>query len=194
MDFYIHTYRQDPTLVIGACKKHFHHARVFLLVDGDDHTYQHTPCVRFPERLKPLPNGGAWVKRWFTFAVAQGSDIAFKIDPDSKVHRPFHAPPPDADLFGSLLKIKDRYLVHGGSMGLRRDFMIRAIPLLADERYKAREFSMCDGTSSSDKIITDLADRLNVPLTPWGEVTYFPFPWSGTRYAISHGRWHKDPK
>lgn len=200
LDFYIHTYFQNPRPVIDACKKHFPDARIFLLVDGDDQPYDHRPCIRFPERLKPqrrhgadgTHGGGSWLKRWFTFALAQNSDIAIKVDPDSKVHRPFRVPPPQADVFGCIMETRPGRIVHGGSQGLSRDFMRRAIPLLSDERYLAPAFDMQDGTVSCDKVVADLAERLDVPLTPWGEVTYFPFPWSSTRYAISHGRWHKE--
>ena len=192
LDIHIHTHLQDPMPVIRACQRHLPDHQVTLLVDGDGRKYDWPNTIYFHDRLKPQPNGGAWLKRWFTFALDQGCEAVLKIDPDSKVHRPFQEPPPDADLFGCIMETRPGRIVHGGSQGISRTFMRRALPLLDDERYRTKDFSMRDKTASCDKIVADLAHRLNVPLTPWGEVTYFPFPWSGTRYAISHGRWHKE--
>jgi hypothetical protein len=193
-DIYIHTYRQDPSRVIAACQAHMPDMRVFLITDGDASSYAHQPRIHFHERLKPQPNGGAWVKRWFSVALEQGSDVAIKMDPDSKVHRPFKTPLPDAQVFGALMDSPaiGRF-IHGGAMCLRRSFMERALLLLDDPKFKGPHFTMKDGTASSDRIVADLAETLGEPLTPWTEVTYFPMPWENTRYAVSHGRWHKEP-
>lgn len=191
---YIHTYRQDPALVLAACAKHLPGIQVFLMSDGDEVTYSHQPFIPFHQRLKPQPNGGAWVKRWFEVALRHGTDVAIKLDPDSKVHRPFRKPFPDAPLFGPLMdSVAIGRFIHGGAMCVRRSFMERALPLLDNPKYRGPAFTMKDGTASSDLIVADLAASLVVPLTPWEEVTYFPMPWEATRYAVSHGRWHKEP-
>jgi hypothetical protein len=193
IDFYIHTYNQDPTLIIGACKKHFPDFRIFLLADGDGQSYNHIPCFNFPDRLKPQPNGGAWLKRWYQTALDQKSDIIIKIDPDSKIHRPFQKPFPDAPLFGAVLKSpKIGHFIHGGSMCMRRSFLESALPLLDNDHYKSPCCTMRDKTASSDLITAHVAQSLKAPLEPWSEVTYFPLPWPNQRYAISHGRWHKE--
>lgn len=193
VDIYIHTYKDDPNPVLEACKRHLPGLRTFLLVDGDTKRHERVNTLHFTDRLKPQPNGGAWLSRWFRTALDQGSDVALKLDPDSKVHRPFNGPLPDAPLFGAVMDSPaiGRF-IHGGSAGFSQDFMRRALPLLDDECYKEPRYTMANGLSSSDVIIACVAERLGVKLTPWADVTYFPHPWWSTRYAISHGRWHKE--
>jgi hypothetical protein len=193
VDFYIHTYKQNPIPVINACKKYFPDFRIFLLVDGDGQSYDHVPCFNFPDHLKPQPNGGAWQKRWYQTALDQNSDIIIKVDPDSKVHRSFTKPFPDAPLFGAILDSpKIGRFIHGGSMCMRRSFIEQALPLLDNECYKLPCYTMRNKTASGDLITAHVAYNLQIPLESWSEVTYFPYPWPNQRYAISHGRWHKD--
>lgn len=187
--------------MIRACQRFLPDHPITLLVDGDGKKYDWPDTIYFPDRLKHQRHpgaegkhgGGAWLKRWFTFALESGCKKVLKVDPDSKIHRPFFSPPPDAELFGSILDsaLIGRFL-HGGSQGISASFMQKALPLLDDDQYLTRPFTMRNGTASSDKIIAHIAERLGVPLTPWKEVTYFPRPWNNARYAISHGRWHKE--
>lgn len=166
----------------------------------------HGVIVERGKRLKLMATGGQWCDRvlqaFFNYSLAE---VLIKLDPDSRLHRPFkHIP--QADWFGDVrLDGFFRPLIRGGCMGFSRDFAKRLLlsRLLENQMYDALPFGYLrystflregearseEWVSFTDGILADAAFRLRVAPTQWDEVCIKfrdPLPADTSPYAVTH--------
>lgn len=93
------------------------------------------------ERLKTVPNGGAWTQRWMAEVLKTNSDIYIKIDPDTYIQGTVTTFP-DADVFGSWANGRVNFMFFGGAVGYTKHALqtITASGLLLDPKYKDNKY------------------------------------------------------
>lgn len=171
---------------LGNLRRAYPSMPVFVISDGhDDPSYSHV-CNDFGADyiagncLKRLSCGALWWDRFFRHIQAYPFEFAFKVDPDTKIIRPFRRFPP-FDIFGT----KEGRNIQGGIQGFSRSAVNKIIErdlcrssryqdvvrwTRADATQKVREYIDATGRTSTDFLLMDIARRLGLACGNWLEV------------------------
>jgi hypothetical protein len=154
----------------GSVERHYPDAQIMLFFDN-------------AERLKLPKFAGRWTERYFKSFLETDETLLVKIDPDTVVNR--RADFPDAPLFGTR---RWQNMLSGAAVGYSRQTVQQIIDskMLLDEKYTSHwyqyqrfqaphlrpgETPENTWVSLQDDIITDIASRLNIPITDWPDVS-----------------------
>ena len=154
-DFYIHTYKDDPTNILDQIKQFHPSARAFVISDLED-------------RLKD--KSVRWITRWWDIARANNSELIVSVDPDSTILGGFKTPLPDADFFGRIIRWKnygeeEKLGIHAGyGQFISRRFIDLVYDQVTDDNLLKKEFMYRGNLISRDKILAHLAKQNNIPL------------------------------
>lgn len=163
LTFYLQVYRDVARAAwcLTALRRHYPHARVIVVSDGDRDLRYAALRRRFGvefhlgERLYPLQYGGRMIERMLRLWNLQ-TDYMFKIDPDALVHRRFQwLPAEPLALFG------DCQPLQGGCVGYTRQAGQRLLEsgLLADPVLTRPELSwaLLPNGSLHESLWTDIS-------------------------------------
>lgn len=197
--FFIAVYRDQPlaTSLIESLARVYPESRRLICSDGDRRLDFERFCVIHGcdyldgERLKLSRFGGQWLVRMLNFYLSVcNADYLIKLDPDSRLIRPFSAIP-EAQIFGRLASNGVKEYVQGGAIGIRRDAATEILQseLLLMPKYRRTEYSyrryrepyLQEGETASnerliaaDVILSDVAECLNLQIADWAEIASFP--------------------
>lgn len=171
-------------------------ADILCIADGIDnkgfkrYAKSHQITYLVGERLKLRRHGGAWAERFLKFYLENSqAPYLIKLDADSYIWRKFESFP-TADLFGAI-RVNDRGIkvLRGGCAGYQRSTVetILDSKLLQEDEYRI-ESRYCyrrrsprfkfpdepeDWTliTSEDSQIGDIAEKLNLSMAEWDEVS-----------------------
>ncbi len=216
--FLFHVYQDEPLAerLIGELRTHYPDADILCLGDGpvaegfSDACQIHNVTFHPGDRLKPMEHGGQWCDRAFQFFLSHSqSPILVKLDPDSRLWKPFTAFPA-TDWFGDVRpKGFFRPLIRGGCMGFSRSVVERITssgslsnPIYARLPFGYLRYSVFrwpDETPSeewvgfSDGILADVMFRLGIPPVQWSEVCIKfrdTLPADLSPYSVTHPHHH----
>jgi len=171
----------EPQKQIDACvlsvRKAYPDIQITLISDGGPDIIVPTGCGYVKgQHLKELEFGGAWVHRLCEVGLTLNTDKIIKIDPDTRILRPFYEIP-DADYFGELMKnrkIKIN-LVRGGCKGYSKQVMQRAFTekWFQDECFISPIFAynkMHRNMLSEDQVTAWGMFKHGIEFTSWPEI------------------------
>ncbi|MEZ4433226.1 MAG: galactosyltransferase-related protein [bacterium] len=126
--FYLNVFRDAGLLddCLSSIRAAYPDAPVLVRSDGDDDpriaTIADRHRARFVDDINRygLTHGGDYVQVMFERFLEAPTDWLFKIDPDTRVHRPFRALPDGCRVFGTLQRQRPIYSVQGGCIGFTR--------------------------------------------------------------------------
>lgn len=200
--FVVNTFCDTESLCrcLSSVRDHYPDAPLTVIDDGGLDADLGLPVSVYKANLirgghmRPLT--GAWIHRWLQAGLAMNTDVIVKLDPDSRVHRPFrHIPVGPA--FGYPLDCWYGKYLHGGCKGYTRgcaerlvlDLLVRRVDAQLD-KATARKLRGQKHALSEDLVLSWVLTTEDIPQVPWGEVA--PVPMSPQRgYAVSHG--HPSP-
>jgi hypothetical protein len=103
-----------------------------VLLDGTQYTYQHPRVsVKAFERVKIAEYGALWLIRYINEGLMGGCKYIVKIDPDTLIIDRFMEPP-NADIFGAVIKFPHGSVPTGGIFGMKTDVAKR---IMANHKY-----------------------------------------------------------
>lgn len=125
ISFGMNVFEESPELILGCLTRiraAYPDSPIFIICDGGSKFPEEYPLLAkqqnadyaWDSNLK-VSGGALWWKRFFETAIKYDTDFTFKIDADTRIHRPFKFFP-EADLFGSM----DKTHVQGGIQGFSR--------------------------------------------------------------------------
>lgn len=169
---------------LSSLREHDPEASVFVVGDGVDNSWLRSVCYTYAAdfhpgvRLKLVKYGAEWWDRFMRLAVSYDPDFVFKVDPDTRFHRPFKVFPAYA-VFGS---VERDYDVQGGIQGFRvdavklmlnagvfRDPLYTNLKAWAEPRTISYE-QAAGGQMSSDHTLAHIVKRLGLSWGDWPEV------------------------
>lgn len=181
--------------LINQIKTFFPSSDVFCIMDGVVNYELQNVCLENKityvqgERLFKQKSGIYWIKRMFWhYLFNSNADYLIKVDPDTYLLKHFETIP-NFDIAGSIYKVDNEIkFIHGGCTLYSRKACnnIFNSDLIYNEKYtKSREYSYfrfnypykkeneereLDKFICEDRIIGDLAPKLNLSLGEWNEV------------------------
>jgi len=164
-DFYVHTYKDDPTKILDQIKQFHPSARAFVISDLED-------------RLKD--KSVRWITRWWDIARANNSELIVSVDPDSTILGGFKTPLPDTDFFGFVITYRNygedkKQCIHAGyGQFISRRFIDLVYDQVTDEKMLKKEFMYRGNLISRDKILAHLAKQNDIPLVHYdANITHY---------------------
>lgn len=216
--FLFHVYQEFELAerLVSQLRFFFPLSNILGIADGtysysfNEFAWQHNVKYIEGDRLFYQRTSNEWIKRMFWFyLVSSRSSYLIKIDPDSYVLRRFNYLP-SFDIAGSVYKISDKIsFIHGGCTLYSREACrkIKDSPLLdspeylTSPNYRYRRFQPPYKHESEvveqgyftceDRIVGDLAPKLDLKLGVWDEVDADmyeknPKDYADTRRAVIH--------
>lgn len=212
--FYFSVYKEFDlaTRLLNQILYFYPNNRIICVTDGTTNLEFESLCKKsnvkyfVGERLFPQKFGAAWSKRMFqSYLVNSTSRFLIKLDPDSFLNRKFSYLA-NTDLAGTLCCESGTTFVQGGCIFYRREACEQILnsgllnnpkyqtdPRFGYQRfcrlYKTRTEEKSDEWfTAEDKIISDVAQKLNLTLGNWREVLcrfrgYCP---DSEKYAVIH--------
>jgi hypothetical protein len=207
----------ETQLAVDCCERInrvYPYARIVLLVDQADRSNAdvfallfaggrfNTQVVPFPTRLYSVENTGLVVSEHLRMFLRTRAKWWFKIDPDTRVNRPFRDLPDGACFFGTLQSGLPRDSLQGGCLGGTRaaaETVFRS-GLLASAALADHELSWAgnnphlrmriadQGVVSFDFIHAWVCEQLDIPLRNHPEIqsNWLAPPEHASAYAVSH--------
>jgi hypothetical protein len=169
---------------LGHLRAAYPSVPVFVIDDGGRNPGYADVCTSHGcdyhrgERLKAVRHGCRWWQRFFTTALRYDWHYCFKMDPDTRLHRPFRCMPENLDVFGTVERECD---VQGGLQGFRRECVRRVVdsgvcldPVYADVAAwgtaMTRNYTRNTGQISTDHSLAHIVRRLKLTWGAWDEV------------------------
>ncbi len=172
---------KEPQKQIDACvlsvRKAYPDIQIILISDGGPDIIVPTGCRYVKgQHLKELEFGGAWVHRLCEVGLTLNTDKIIKIDPDTRILRPFKEMP-DADYFGELMRNRKIgvNIVRGGCKGYSRQVMQRAFTekWFEDKCLTTLKFAYekdFRNTLSEDQVTAWVMFKHGITFTSWPEI------------------------
>ena len=132
--FVVNVYKDQElaTILIDRLLDLYPDCVIKVLLDGTQYTYQHPRVsVKSFERVKIAEYGALWLIRYINEGFISGCKYIIKIDPDTLILDRFMEPP-DADIFGSIIKFPHGQVPTGGIFGMKFD---AAKKMMSDYKY-----------------------------------------------------------
>lgn len=181
----MHVCRDEcPVGLATDLRQYFPFVPKVCLVDGSCGDGWAEVCDRYSirlihgERLKPLENGAAWLKRWFNTALEHCEDgLILKIDSDCRIRRQ-PSQPPDCDAAGHLAchLLNHQLYLRGGAIVYQRS----AIAAMVDSgildrphilnRNNFAYYNQGDLCHSEDQTIGLMFQLLKLQYGQWDDV------------------------
>ncbi len=194
---------------------HYPRARVCVVSDGDGVSYgdlarKYRLTYIEGEHLMTLATCHLYVERLLNILLDGPEEYLFRIDPDTRVWRPFISLPAFSCLFGTLESISENYRseimtppnVQGGCIGMTRDVAqeIRNSGIIGYQNCTvdyANTWARCtdmlccasSGSFADDYVLSWAADQLNIPILDSPEIRSrwrIQVDNTGLRYAVTH--------
>lgn len=156
-------------------------SHIFVIADGKDNPAWREVCriknaeYIVSDRMKVRGSGAIWWARFFQKCLEYDASVYFKIDPDTKLHRPFRRVP-NIEIFGSA----HGKIIQGGIQGFLRRTVERIVAsnVCFHPKYKDESTWAIDcmsyleekGEVSTDFLLTDIARQLRLRMMNWSEV------------------------
>lgn len=210
LTFFLNVYQDSQLLptCLAQLRRVYPQSRLIIRSDGDSdpslpliaETYQAE--YEAGEHLFTSDKGGQIIHEMLRLFLAHESRYLLKIDPDTRVARPFYALPTSPCVFGTLQHQETLYSVQGGCIGMTLD--------VAQHFYESAFFlsptlaarppawaitsplwkrAMLDGLTSFDWIIGWACQQTNIEQIDWPEIMsewQLPPENDDLRYAITH--------
>lgn len=196
--FVINTYHDTAQLAacLSSLRQHYPDAPATVIDDGGDGTAiipvtaEYRADLMLGQHLRHAV--GKWLRRWLAAGLGMGTDWVVKVDPDSRFHRPFTAPP-DAPAIGYPIQSWYGHYLHGGCKAYSRGCARRLVAVddiaqvdeLIDDQL-AHALRGFKHPLSEDLVLSWFLWQLDIPQSRWAEIS--PVPMAPHRgYAVSHG-------
>ena len=210
LTFYLNTYYDCELLEIclQQLRKVYPKSHIIIRSDGDPDqsipviARQYNGKYAYGERLMIIQKGGEIVHEMFRHFLVNPTPYLFKIDPDTRVSRPFKALPDELCVFGTVQHQADLFSIQGGCIGFTLDAVKK---LYASNLFMDTELAQCPppwcineallrrpmqlGLTSIDWTLGWVCKKTNIKLVNCPEIMskwlYTPKN-EGLRYAVTH--------
>lgn len=208
--FYLNVYRDRDLLsdCLTQLRQVYPQSRVIMRSDGDQDpeiaaiARKYDSECDYGERLMVIEKGGEIVQEMLRLFLAKPTAYLFKIDPDTRIVRPFKALPDRLCVFGTLQHHGDFFSIQGGCIGFTLDaaqklyasnflldpeFTKRPPPWSINQYLMRRPMEL--GLTSIDWVLGWVCKKMEVELVDWPEIMS---EWQVTpenedlRYAVTH--------
>ncbi len=210
LTFYLNVYNDVDLLpeCLTQFRKVYPQSRLILRADGDPNqaiaeiAQEYNGECYYGERLFTIDKGGEIVHEMLRLFLANETAYLFKIDPDTRIVRPFKALPELPCIFGTLQRQGELFSIQGGCIGFTldiaqklysSDFFLdpaltkRPPPWVITQALRRRPMEL--GLTSIDWTVGWAAKKRDIALVDWPEIMS---EWQVTpenddlRYAVTH--------
>jgi len=210
LTFYLNVYNDVDLLpeCLTQFRTVYPQSRLILRSDGDPNkaiaeiAQEYNGECYYGERLFTIDKGGEIVHEMLRLFLANETAYLFKIDPDTRIVRPFKALPDLPCIFGTMQHQGELFSIQGGCIGFTLDvvqtlytsqfFLDPALaklppPWVINQALRRRPMEL--GLTSIDWTVGWAAKKRNIELVDWPEIMS---EWQITpenddlRYAVTH--------